>query len=221
MNFSAEDQFAEVVEHYNFWRGIANGASGGTYDAPDGQGGRLYFRSNYSEKLKTWPEWAEFGDWGAWIIAPTSGGYFSVLSSLKHERESRRDEDIKVMFSKFSDAGKYIIMRIGDGVRVDLRLRTQFVKWEDGGLDSHILIEPADRDAVDFMNKECPTLKKGFAEQYLKRYTLQSDPSSYGFAFPEDQPRMEVLALSFEELTTALLEDMPDSITSQVSNWRQ
>lgn len=221
INFSAEDQFSEVVDHYNFWRRIANDAGGGAYDEPDEQGGRLYFRSDYSEKLKAWPEWAELGDWGAWVIAPTREGYFSVLSSLKHERESQRDEDVKVLFSKFSDAGKYITMRIGDGVRVDLRLKTQFVIWDDRGLDSRILIEPADRDAIDFLNRECPTLKEGFAEQYLKRYTFEGDPSSYGFAFPEDQPRMQVLALSFKELTAALLEGMPESITSQIPRWRE
>ncbi|AGP66088.1 hypothetical protein OEM_45530 [Mycobacterium intracellulare subsp. yongonense 05-1390] len=38
---------------------------------------------------------------------------------------------------------------------------------------------------------------------------------------PAEQTNMEVLALSFDELTAALLEDMPDSITSQVARWRQ
>jgi hypothetical protein len=31
---------------------------------------------------------------------------------------------------------------------------------------------------------------------------------------------MEVLALSFEELTAALLDGMPESITSKVPRWR-
>jgi hypothetical protein len=64
-------------------------------------------------------------------------------------------------------------------------------------------------------------MKEGFAEKHLKSYTLEDDPSSYGFALRAEQPRMEVLALSFEELTAALLEGMPESITSQVVLWRE
>lgn len=221
LNFSADEGLSEVVGHYDLWRKIANAVGKTDYDGPDKQDGRLYFRSDYSEKLNKWPQWEEQGNWGAWIIAPTSEGYFCVLSSLKHERETQRDEDIKVLFSNFSDAGKYIILRIGDSVRVDLRLKTQFVKWDDQGLDSRILIEPANPEVIDFLNREYPALKEGFAERYLKRYAFEDHPRSYGFAFPEDEPRMQVLSLSFDELTAALLEDMPDSITSQVTRWRQ
>lgn len=221
INFSAETGFSEVVKHYNLWRKIANTSCRGSYDEPDVQNGRLYFRSDYSEKLKKWPEWAEQGDWGAWIIAPTNEGLYSVISSLTHERESERHERLSVLFSNFSDAGKYIIMRVGDGARVDLHLRTQFVKWDDRGLDPRISVQAANQETIDFFNERIPNLKEGFAKQHLKRYTFEDDPSSYGFAFSEDQPRMEVLALSFDELTSALLEDMPDSITSQAARWRE
>lgn len=221
INFGAEDGWSELITHYDLWRKISSSVGGDSYDEAEIQDHRLYLRSDYADKLKKWPDWAEFGDWGAWIITSTAEGYFCVWSSLKHERQAERDEDIKVLFSKLSDAGKYVIMRIGDGVRVDLRLQTQYVKWDDRGLDSHILVEPANQEAIAFLNTQCPTLREGFAEQYLKRYTFENHPGSYAFAFPEDQPRMEVLAMSFEELTAALLEGMPDSITSQVPRWRQ
>jgi hypothetical protein len=220
MNVDGDGGPTEVIRYYELWRKIASVAGNGSYDDADWEDGRLYFRSDYSEKLRKWPEWAELGDWGAWIIAPTREGYICVLSSLKHERETQRDEDIRVMFSNFADAGKYIIMRIGDSIRTDLRLKSLFVKWDDRGLDSRILIAPASRDAIDFLNKESPTLDEGFAEKHLKSYTLENDPSSYGFALPSEQPRMEVLALSFEELTAALLDGMPESITSKVPRWR-
>lgn len=202
------------MDHYSIWRNIANSVGSGPYDAVEIHEDRLYFRSDYSGKVKKWPEWAEQGDWGAWIISGTKLGYFSVLSSLKHERAAQRDEDIKVLFSKFSDAGKYIIMRLADGARVNLSLQTQFVKWDDRGIDSGIAIAAADLNVIDFFKSRCPALADGFSEQYLKRYTLTTQPDSYAFAFPEDEPRMQILLLTFDELTAALLEGMPEDIAS-------
>jgi hypothetical protein len=216
----SEPRSTEIIRYYDLWRKIAN-IAGGSYDEADWQDGRLYFRSDYSEKLKEWPQWAHLGDWGAWIIAPTHEGYICVLSSLKHERETQRSENIRVMSSHFTDAGKYIIMRIGDSARVNLRLKSLFIKWEAHGLDSRIQVQPASQEAIDFLNRESPTLEKGFAEKHLKSYTLEDDPSSYGFALPSEHVKMEVLALSFEELTEALLDGMPESITSEVSLWGQ
>lgn len=213
-NFSAEDGYGEFIDHYNFWRKVANSVGNGPYDEAERHEGRLYFRSDYSNKVAKWPEWAEQGDWGAWIIARTKLGYFSVLSSLKHERAAQRDEEIIVLFSRFSDAGKYIIMRVADSTRVSLRLQTQFVKWDDRGPDSRIAIGAADLDVINLLKSEYPGLQEGFVEQYLKRYTLTTRPDSYGFAFPEDEPRMRILLLSFKELTAALLDGMPEDIAS-------
>ncbi|OBA61789.1 hypothetical protein A5647_09895 [Mycobacterium sp. 1100029.7] len=143
------------------------------------------------------------------------------MRSLLHERDAFRTETIEVMFSRVSDAGKYIISAIGDSVRSSVRLETLFVKWHDRGLDPRIQIEPASEEAVEFLNRECPTLKVGFAARHLKRYTFEESPQHYGFALPAEQPRMEVLALSFEELTAALLDGMPDHITSKIPAWRK
>jgi hypothetical protein len=219
----AENEAAEVIRYYDLWRRIANFIGNGPYDEADWDDGRLYFRSDYSEKLKQWPKWAELGDWAAWIIAPNPKGYICVLNSLKHEREAERTERIEVMFSRFSDAGKYIISRMGDSIRSrsDIRLRTLFVNWEARGLDPRIRVEPASREVIDFLTTERPTLETDYAEKYLKRYALGGDPDSYGFALDYEQPRMEVLALSFEELTAALLDGMPESITSQIALWRE
>ena len=64
-------------------------------------------------------------------------------------------------------------------------------------------------------------LRGEFAEKHLKRFVLQDDVSSYGFALPGEQINMEVLAFSFDDLNAALVEGMPESITSQVPLWRQ
>lgn len=219
----AGNEAAEVIRYYDLWRRIANFIGNGPYDEADWDSGRLYFRSDYSEKLKKWPQWAELGDWAAWIIAPNPEGYICVLNSLKHERESERTERIEVMFSRFSDAGKYVIFRMGDSIRSrsDIRLKTLFVNREARGLDSRIRVEPAGREVIDFLTTERPTLAKDYAEKHLKRYALDDDPDSYGFALDSEQPRMGVLALSFEELTAALLDGMPENITSQVALWQE
>jgi hypothetical protein len=210
------DEFSEVIRYYDLWRKVASVAGGGPYDEADWENDRLYFRSDYSDKLKKWPEWAKLGDWAAWIIAPTSKGYFCVLRSLMHERASQRSETIEVMFSHSVDAGKYIVLRMGDSLRSNLRLQTLFIRWNDRGLNPRIEVDPASPEVIDFLIRETPTLNRDFAEKHLKSYTLKDDPSSYGFALPSEQTNMEVLALSFEELTAALLDGMPESITSKV-----
>jgi hypothetical protein len=215
------DGLADVIRDYNLWRRIANSVGSGPYDEADWDDDRLYFRSDYSEKLREWPDWAQNGYWGAWIIAPTREGYFCVMRSLLHERAAQRSESIEAIFSHSADAGKYIVLQVGDSARYRLGLETLFMKWDARGFSSRIRIEPASREAVAFWNRESPTLKQGFAEKHLKSYTLEDDPSSYGFALPSEHVNMEVLALSFEELTEALLDGMPESITSEVSLWRQ
>jgi hypothetical protein len=218
---AADDGFAEVVRYYELWRKIANVVGRGPYEQADWEDGRLYFRLDYWDKLKEWPEWAKFGDWAAWIIAPSREGYFCVLHSLKHERASQRSERIEVMFSRARDAGKYIILQMGDSLRYRLGLETLFIKWDARELNSRIQIKPAGHGAIDFLTRERPTLERDYAEKHLKNYTLEDDPSSYGFALPADQTNMGVLALSFEELTAALLDGMPESITSKVALWSQ
>ncbi|MCV7100781.1 hypothetical protein H7I01_10325 [Mycobacterium palustre] len=144
------------------------------------------------------------------------------MRSLKHEREAQRNERVEVMFSRFTDAGKYIIARIGNGIRSgrNVRIKSLFVDWESRGLDSRIKVEAASREAIDFLTTQRPTLDRDYAEQHLRKYTLEDDPGSHGFALDYEQPMMQVLALSFEELTAALLEGLPESITSQISVWR-
>src|SRR5579884_840928 len=146
---------AEVLRYYELWRKIDRVAYDGSYDPAEWVGDRLYFRSDYLEKLRRWPEWADKGAWGAWIIAPTRENYFCVLRSLIHERATQRSEDIEVMFSTIADAGKYVILQIGDSIRSHLRLQTLFIKWDAKGLSSRIRVEPASREAVEFLNKEC------------------------------------------------------------------
>lgn len=218
---ASQNEISDVIRNYNLWRNIANFVGKGPYDPAEWEDGRLYFRADYSAKVQMWPEWAESGYWGAWIIAPSPEG-FRVIRSLLHERETHRSETLEVVFSRFSDAGKYIILHMGDGVRCDrdIRLKTLKVNWEERGLDARIRVEPAGSAATKFLTSDWTSLGQDYANKHLKAYTLEADPGVHGFALDYDQPSMEVLALSFEELTEKLLDGMPDSITSQVARWR-
>lgn len=215
------NKYVEIVREYNVWRKIANFVGVGPYDPPDWDNGRLYFRSDYSEKARKWPSWPEQGFWGAWIIDPSHDNYYFVTRSLLHERESQRSETVGAFFSTLVDAGKYIILQVGDSVRYQVGLETLFVKWDEKGLDSRIFVEPAPQEAVAALQEAFPELPASSAEKYLKRYTAINAATSYGYALPSDQPRMELLLLSLKELTEALLEGMPESITSQVKLWRE
>jgi hypothetical protein len=211
----------ELTRYYELWRKIANFVGDGPYDQASWEDDRLYFRSDYSEKVKQWPQWAEQGDWGAWIITPTPKGYFCVIRSLVHERSTQRSESLEAVFSSFTDAGKYVVTRIGDGVRTSLRLKSSFLKWEACGLNPRIRVEPAKQNAIDLFDQKSSSQIEDYLEKHLKSYRLEDDPDVYGITLYYKQPSMEILALSFEDLTAALLADMPESITSQVPVWRQ
>jgi hypothetical protein len=212
---------AELTHYYGLWRKIANFVGDGPYDEADWEDDRLYFRSDYSEKLKEWPEWAEYGDWAAWFISPSPEGYFCVIRSLVHERSTQRSESLEAVFSSFENAGKYIVMRIGDGVRTSLRLKSLFLRWEARGINPHIKVEPPTRVAIELFNQKSPSRIEDYFEKHLKTSRLKDDPNVFGITLYYEQPSMEVLALSFEELTTALLDGMPESITSKIPAWRQ
>lgn len=220
---ATKEEPAEVVHYFRLWRGIANLVGNGPYDEPVWVDGDLFLRSDYSQKLSEWPEWAEFGDWGAWIVSPRQDGYTRVLHSIKHERQSQRTQRVEAMFTRFSDAGKYIILRIGDSVRSSkhIRLRTLFVEWESRGLDPRIHADPANQDIVDIFQAARPSLHANVAEKSLKIYRVDDGQTASAIALNHDQPRMQILVMSLGELTAALLEGMPESITSQVDLWRE
>jgi hypothetical protein len=211
------DGFGEIIANYDLWREITRLAGKQPYDPADWEDGRLYLRIDYVDKLREWPKWKQDGNWAAWIIEPTSEGYYNVLQSLRHERAFKRTEDVQVVFSQVADAGKYIILQLGDSLRAHLKMETLFVAWDSAGLDSRITITMPPEQAVDYVLKISPGTDRDFAVKYLKQYTFRDNPSSYGLAFPSEETCMQVLVLSFQQLNAALLDGMPQEITSQVA----
>ena len=127
-------EFSEVVQRFDRWRTVAKALGQQPYDAPAFEDERLYFRSDYAEQIAKWPRAREEGDWGAYIIDPTSGGMYCVVRSLWHERATHRSEAVEAVFSRAEDAGKYIIARVASSIRFDNGLTSQTVLWREQGL---------------------------------------------------------------------------------------
>lgn len=214
---SDDGGFDGIVRRYNSWRRIAASTGAEHADEPDWESGRLYFRSDYLAKARDEPQWREHGDWGAWIVDPTSDGEYCVLRSLVPERSNNRQETVAVVFSRLADAGKYIIAQLGDSIRSRLGLPTLAVHWDDSGLDSRIDAAPADPGTIDNLVRADPSTNRQAAEQHLTIYRVRDDPSAYAIAFPGD-PYIRVLATSFAELRRALLDGMPESITAHIAS---
>jgi hypothetical protein len=100
-----------------------------------------------------------------------------------------------------------------------IKLKTLPARWSGTGLDPRIEVQPAGERVLDYIIRVRPDTDRDFAEKHLKQYRLRDDPSCYGFAFPAEEPYMQVLALSFEELHEALLNTIPEHIKSKVADW--
>ncbi|MCV7198381.1 hypothetical protein [Mycobacterium angelicum] len=212
-------EYATVIRYYELWRRITQSTGNAPDDPPDWESGRLYFRSEYATQVAEWPKAKEFGDWTAWIIEPTQEGHYIVLRSLKHERASRRSEEIEAVFSQVSAAGKYIIAHVGNCLRLDLNLDPLVKSWDLSGQNSQLVIRLAHKTVVDYMLQIRPNTDREFAEKYLKRYSSLNAPASFCYAFSAKQKYLQILTMTFQQLNASLLNGMPVSITSQVSRW--
>ncbi|ORB49645.1 hypothetical protein BST42_22150 [Mycolicibacterium rhodesiae] len=87
------------------------------------------------------------------------------------------------------------MLKVGEYLRIDLRLDPIEWAWEDSGLDQRV--------------------RQLSIEQYVSRFELKDDPSRY-FVLQVGgvQPVNKLLTLSYDELDALLLEGMPESVLS-------
>ncbi|ORA21958.1 hypothetical protein BST12_10695 [Mycobacterium angelicum] len=149
-------------------------------------------------------------------MEPTTEGYYKVVHSLWHERASERSEDVVAVFSKIADAGKYVILRVGDSCRMYLDLETLPIKWRASGLNPRIRITTPADEALNYVVKISPGTRKSFAVQHLKQYSLDDDASHFAFAYPSAELDMQVLSLSYGKLNALLMDGFPESILSKI-----
>jgi len=134
-------------------------------------------------------------DWTAYILEPNGAGYQVLWATT--ERRNEPSEGPRAFFSHLEDAGKYIIWYLGEGLRMACGLVPITQSWEAAGLD--------------------PRVNQISLEKYLSRYELKNDPTRY-FVLQAGgvQPENRLLPLTYDELDAALLDGMPESVTSRL-----
>lgn len=206
--------FGRIVERLNAWRSRQQMLGSEAYDEPDWENGRLYFRSGYIAGLGKWTHWTDEGDWSAYIIEPTVQGYTNVLHSLKGERDVHRHERVLAAFKRPEDAGKFVIARVGNTVRVTRGLDSIFVRWKRQGIDARMRESDATPDQLQYMRDRCAGIRPGLLEQHLRRFFLAERPDVYALPLPSEIPLMNVLALAFDDLDAILTVGMPHDVAS-------
>ncbi len=176
----------ELIGRYRRWRRIYHltGNSGSSPDEPDWENGKLYFRRGYP-----YPEWS------AYVIEASDVGAFYVLRASSEHRNAAVEMP-EVEFSRFEDAGKYIIYKTVSNLRVECHMESIARSWRADGLDEQVVKIPIASDRA--------------------KYMLQSDPAVYFIAFAGGiQPYNRILTLSYDELEIQLQRGFPASILSQ------
>lgn len=201
--------FREVTRRFERWRNIAKVIGQEPYDEPDFENGRLYFRYGYTAQAANWPDVDTKGDWSAYVIESSGADLFNVTRSLWHERDVERSHDLEAVFSQPEDAGKYVIAQVVDTIRIGCRAESQFIRWERQGLDPAVCVVRPPDSLIQYFVDSRPGTQLQFAEEYLKQYLRNSNPSAYGVTLPANWPYMQVIRLSFDELDTELLDGLP------------
>jgi hypothetical protein len=60
---------------------------------------------------------------------------------------------------------------------------------------------------------------KKFVEEYLSKYALVDDSSSYAYARPSQEVYMQVLVLSYQDLNASMIAGMPGDLITTVAEW--
>ncbi|MCV7347337.1 hypothetical protein [Mycolicibacterium rhodesiae] len=178
----AAAEWQNLLARYEKWRRVYALAGKAPRDDPVWEAGRLHLRSGFP-----YPGWAGF------ILQPNDVGW--AVLRVTSERRNEPLESLCGVFSSVDEAGKYIVLKVGEYLRIDLRLDPIEWAWEDSGLDQRV--------------------RQLSIEQYVSRFELKDDPSRY-FVLQVGgvQPVNKLLTLSYDELDALLLEGMPESVLS-------
>jgi hypothetical protein len=176
----------ELISRCEKWRRIYTYAGKPPMDEPLWEDGRLNLRAGYP-----------YPGWTAYIIESKGGGY-DVLKSTT-ERRNEPLESLRAFFTCIDDAGKYIVLNIGDSLRIDCRIDPIYWAWEDSGLD--------------------PRVTQTSLGEYVSKFELKEDPNRY-FVLQAGgiQPENRLLPLTYDELDGLLLDGMPESVLSRLGD---
>lgn len=203
---SRNSAFLETINEFGYWRRRQSELGVAVYDEPAFEGHRIHFRSGFQMGLD-WPHWREHGEWSSYTIEPTDAGYL-VKHSTKGERSVDRTERTQAVFTRPDDAGKFVVGRMANAVRVDLGLESLIVRWKRSGIDPRLRRQKPTTDQLRFMNQVCVGIQPGLLEKYLHEFSLVAQPQIYALPLPSQEPMMNILPLSFAELRDLLTDGM-------------
>jgi len=166
--------FDELIDRYEQWRKIYARLGQSPRDEAAWKDGRLHLRSGYP-----------YPDWSGYVIESVDGG-FNVLT-VTSERRNEPLETLAAFFTDIDDAGKYIIVNIGDDLRIRLRLDPIEWAWEDAGLD--------------------PRVEQTSLAEYVSKFELKDQPRRY-FVLQAGgvQPENRLLPMTYDEIDQLLLD---------------
>lgn len=133
-------------------------------------------------------------DWSGYTIESRDSGF--DLMRVSTERRKEPLEGLVGFFSHLEDLGKCLLFSIGESLRISLRIDPIEWSWPDG-LD--------------------PRVKQTSLDTYVSKYELKDDPGRYCILQAGGvQPENRLLPMTYDELDSALLEGMPESVTSRL-----
>lgn len=165
------------LQHYNAWRNIYGRFGKPPRDEPDWQDGGLWLRDGFPNP-----------DWSAFVIERTGNGYDLLQATT--ERRSDPVTSHQGYFSRFEDAGKYVIAAIGDYLRIDRRLDPVSWTWDDEGVP--------------------PGVEEIVSSDSRVTYRLREDHEVYCVMARGDRAYSHLLLLTYEDLGQMLLNGFPE-----------
>lgn len=135
-------------------------------------------------------------DWSAYMLERNPDDDYCVLHAST-ERRQTAIESSEGRFSRIQDAGKFIIYKTVTSLMISCWTDPLSWKWYGAGLD--------------------PRVDAQIESDRVVKYVLRSDPDAYCIMSLGDMPYSHILPLSYDDLDALLLEDFPESVTSQLA----
>jgi hypothetical protein len=174
--------FDELIARYEKWREVYSRLGRPARDQTAWENGRLNLRSGYP-----------YPDWTGYVVEHVEDG-FQVLA-VTAERRNEPLETLLAFFTDIDDAGKYIIVNIGDDLRISCRLDPIEWAWDDAGLD--------------------PRVEQTSMAEYVSKFALKDDPGRYFILQAGGvQPENRLLPLTYDDVEQLLLDGIPGAETA-------
>jgi hypothetical protein len=195
-HFSDQSGLTELIERYDAWRSRWTAVTGNepSWCAAELLDGQLWIRDGYP-----------YPDWKAKVIEQGEFGYLVLTATT--ERSNSPRIAIESIFSNLEDAGKYIVVNLGDKLRLESNLEPLFRKWHGSGLDDSLNKESADERTVQFI-ANYNSVEEDVVRQFIHKYSLREHPDHVAYLSPADEPKSRVLVESYDALDSMLTDGL-------------